>query len=148
MIRKNISRDLRWGAGWGLFGGVVWGVFAAVVIILRDGIPESAPERVTPLTLLTLYPLGGIGAGLVVGLLRPFARERSGAMLVGMVAALPFAAGFMYLKSGSISGWGGAEWFAVIAGSMLLGAMGGYKLWDQHNFDPEAYVKTHKRMED
>lgn len=134
-----MGQDLRWGAGWGLLGGLVYLVFAAAVLLLRGG-GEDAPVSI-PL-LLAAYPVAGVVAGVVVGLFRPALRTRGGAMRVGAAAALPVCIGFVGLMRGPVSSWTGAEWFGAIGGAVLLGVMGGSILWGQlYGFDPDAYLR-------
>lgn len=134
---RDFAKDLRWGAGWGLFGGVIYMLFAAVVVVGIKGGMSDAPAGVTWLTLLGIYPVAGIAAGLITGLLRPWLKTRRKSMVVGMVAAFLPTMGFLRLAEGPIFDWGGAEWFGAIAGAILLGGMAAYIWWGQlHDFDP------------
>lgn len=138
---REIGTDLRWGTGWGLFGGIVYMLFAAIVVFFVKGGMSNAPEGITPLTLFGMYPVAGIYAGAVIGLCRPYLKTRLGSMLVGMVAAFVPCIGFLWLAKGPISDWGGVGWFAAVGSAILLGGMGGYILWGQlHDFDPAKYV--------
>lgn len=139
---RTVSQDLRWGAKWGLFAGLVYVVFAACVLLLKGGVPDSAPARVTPLTVLSVYPVAGVIGGLIVGTLRPLTKERKGAMMVGAIAAVPACVGFLLLMSGPLSEWGGAEVFSLIISSVILGGMGGYKFWGLQFFDPNAFLRS------
>jgi hypothetical protein len=144
----TVWKDIRWGAGWGLFGGFMYMGFAAVVVYGLKGGFETAPAGVTPLKLFGLYPFAGLTAGLVGGLLRPYTKSRRGAMAVGMVAAVPLTIGAVLLTEGPVSSWYAPEWFGVIGGAILLGGMGGYILWNQHHaFDPEAAFRRREEKE-
>ena len=47
--------------------------------------------------LIALYFAGGLAGGAAVGFLRPWVRNTLGAMAVGYVGAIPFAAGYFVL---------------------------------------------------
>src|SRR5687767_15501416 len=92
--RREFAADLAWGARIGLAFGVVYCALATV--LLAGQLRSSAPEaQMPPLwLLLSLYLVGGIVGGALIGLFRPLTRSRPGATLVGVLAMLPIAFGF------------------------------------------------------
>jgi hypothetical protein len=129
--RSSALANVAWGVGWGLFGATFFMLIAVAVVYGVKGGFENAPEGITPLKLFGLYPLGGMAAGAIVGLFRPHLKTRKGAMLVGMVAALPFAFAVNLLTRGPVAEWGALGLFATVGASALLGGMAGHILWNQ-----------------
>lgn len=138
-MKKQLA-NLWWGAGWGLFAGVIYSVFAAGVVLLKGGF-DSAPEGITPIGLLLFYLFGGIAGGLIVGLFRPLLKKRSGSTAVGVLALIPASMGALRMIAGPVGRWGGAEWFGVIGTAALLGGYFGYSYWDLQHDDPNAFLK-------
>lgn len=132
MRLRTLRHNVIWGAGWGLFLGVVYCVFALLVLMLK-GFPDGPV-----LAVLGIYLGGGLLGGLLVGILRHWIRTEVRAMMVGVIVMVPIGAGFLYLMNGPVSSWGEAQVFALFAGSLLLGWMGGKIFWEQSRFDPNG----------
>lgn len=142
---KSVWKDLRWGTGWGLFIGVFYAIIGSAIYLFKDS-PEVGYLNLP--SLVALYLLAGVGGGAIVGLFRPLIKRRIGAILVGIVAMLPMGTGSIMLYKGPISGWGALEVISVIGGSILLGGVGGSKLWtDLHDFDPRAWMQERERSD-
>lgn len=75
------------------------------------------------------YFFGGITAGLVVGILRPLTRWRSGAIFVGIIAAFFVFLGIGVASSGLPSRWRSGDWFAMTVLPVFFGAFAGNKFW-------------------
>lgn len=141
MARRRVGRDLSWGAGWGLFAGMVFGIFAATAIALQDGLGTEL-EHVSVPVLLAMYPAIGVLGGLVVGFFRPAVKTRRGAMLVGILAAFPGEMALLSLFKGPVPAWDGFVWFGAVGGAIILGSMGGYIWWGQlHDADPGVHLR-------
>lgn len=133
-IERHLAIDLAWGIGWGLFGGVFFMCIAVVVVYGLIGGFDDAPEGMTP-WLSALYPSCGVLAGVVVGICRPYLRSRTGSMLAGSVAALPWSVALNGMANGPITSWGALEILGVVISAATWGAMAGYVLWRQlHDF--------------
>ena len=126
----GLLQDLVWGAGWGLFVGVVYCAFAAIVLLLK-GWPDGPVLRV-----FSIYVGGGLLGGALLGVLRSWVRTEVRAMLLGVIIAVPIGAAFLLLMSGPFSNWGEAEIASLGFGSLFLGVTGGKVLWQQTRFDP------------
>jgi hypothetical protein len=107
MTQSNRFADLRWGARWGGLFGLIFMLFAMGVLAMKGASENSASAHVNVLLLLAAYPLTGLLSGLIVGLFRSALKRRRGAMVVGMVAALPTSLVFLRLIYGAFSAWGG-----------------------------------------
>lgn len=119
-------QNLKFGVAWGMFVGVVLALFAGAVVILRGGLPESAPPVAT---LLAIYPLGGILGGALIGVLRPWLTTRERVFVIAPLALFPTVAAMLILSDGLPTRWDGATWFAAITTSIVLGIIGGRQLW-------------------
>ena len=137
---RKLWANLWWGAGWGLFVGIIYSVFAAGILLLKGGF-SSAPRGVTPLALLVFYLLSGVAGGLIVGLFRPWLRRRSCSTAVGILATFPASVGVLRMIAGPIVHWRGAEWFGAVGTSFLLGGYFGYSYWDLQHYDPMAQIE-------
>jgi len=132
---KTLWRNVWWGAGWGLFTGVIYSAFGMGVLLLRGG-GSSARDEVSAPVLILFYLLAGLVGGVIVGLFRPLLKHRAWSTATGVIALLPASVGVLRLMAGPISGWGGAEWFAVFGTAAFLGGYFGYNYWDLQHFDP------------
>lgn len=76
-----------------------------------------------------LYFVGGVIAGLLLGLLFPFTIWRSGAVVVGMVVASP-----LYLGAAVVLGL--PDLAAGVVASVVVGGVAGYSLWSPPKYEP------------
>jgi len=83
-----LLKNLRWGVFWGACGAVFYGAYA-VLLYLFAGAQAFSSKGATLGGTLGAYALGGVGAGVVLGLLRPLVRWWWGAALVGFFCAIP-----------------------------------------------------------
>jgi hypothetical protein len=89
MNDRNIKADVRWGVRQALIlTGIVF-VPAAIVVA-----GKSMSELLVLAQILGLYLIFGAGAGILIGLCRPWLKKGSGAALVGSVIG---AIGFIFL---------------------------------------------------
>ena len=79
--------------------------------------------------MIGTYFFGGTAAGVVVGVLRPLARWRAGAIVVGIIAAFFVVLGIGVARSGLPSRWTSADWFALTVLSIFFGAFAGNHFW-------------------
>ncbi|MGH9242246.1 MAG: hypothetical protein ACRD3G_29720 [Vicinamibacterales bacterium] len=90
--RRSVRRDVAVCLGYGLLIATGFSVWVFVLYLRRGGAPFEKIET-TPLAVMLLYFCAAILVSPIVGLLLPVARAgRSGAALVGTVAAIPFYA--------------------------------------------------------
>jgi energy-converting hydrogenase Eha subunit B len=75
------------------------------------------------------YFFGGISAGVAVGLLKPLARWRAGAILVGIIAAFFVFLGIVVAADGLPSRWGSDQWTTLIVLPILFGTFAGNRFW-------------------
>ena len=124
-----VLRNLTWGSLWGLFLGGLYSLAGSAVYVLK-GSSAADPGGVSLADIVSTYLLGGMAGGAIVGLLRPLTRWRTGAAVVGVVALTPVCMGFLYLMSGPIRNWAGAEIFALFVTAVPVGSYGGYQMWE------------------
>jgi hypothetical protein len=106
-------------------------MYSAVAVLIYafsgSGRFESAGVSVGALCLL--YLLGGLAAGVVLGVFRSALEERNSAFVVAVLASLPISLGVTVLLTGKISNWSMREWTTTALMSLLLAAMGISLLW-------------------
>ena len=121
---RRLSRDIRWGVANGaLFAAVLSGLVA----IVRAPSGELTGSRLW--LVIATYFASGISAGLVVGILRPWTRRRIGAVLVGIVAAVPvgIAIGLAY----DMTSQQHFSWLVLLLFTVIAGPLGGWIRWSQ-----------------
>jgi hypothetical protein len=75
------------------------------------------------------YTTGGVTAGAIVGLLRPWTKNAIGATIVGVVAGIPFMLAAFIGFTDSPRPWENVDWQEVFTlGSLLAGGFG-YVRW-------------------
>ena len=112
----------------GLFFTVAYSLYSILLYFLRGSEP-FADHNTTLASVLAAYFFGGIVGGGTVGLLHPFVRSRTSAMLVGIVAAFFVSLGLMVAIRGTPTHWEGAEWATVAIMALIFGIFGGTQLW-------------------
>ena len=121
---SKIGRNVRWGVA----QGASFSAIACVVVTLFE-IPQWHMYREHVWVVVATYLGAGIGVGAVVGLLRPFTRHLIGAMVVGIVAAIPFAVALNL--AASLPRVGPIDWKAVRFLALVCGPLGGFIRWKQ-----------------
>lgn len=119
-----VGRNIRWG----LTQGASFSAIACVVVTLFE-VPQWHTYRAHVWVVVAFYFGSGIGAGAVIGLLRPFTRHLIGAMVVGIVAAIPFAVALNLAASSPRVG--AIDWKAVRFLALVCGPLGGFIRWKQ-----------------
>jgi hypothetical protein len=122
---------------------IVWGLrrsmavaagFAAFVIVeyLLLGPRTTGRIGVTLPAILSIYVCGGLAAGIVLGVGRPWAKIRVGAVIIGVFVGICVYGSAGIIIDGLPSHWDGAAWFAAILVGGIIGAFGGNKFFDDH----------------
>jgi hypothetical protein len=122
----SIWKNLIWGVRWGLAFAAVFILWALLLLVSRGTAAFEANDA-TPLAVVGSYLFGGIGAGAVVGLLRPLTRRKAGSTVVGIVAMFPVFLGIRVADKG-FSPWTERDTFIVTAMSLLGGSLAGWML--------------------
>lgn len=120
----GITSDVRWG----ITQGAWFSAIASVSVSLFE-IPQWQVYRQHVWLVVATYFAAGIGAGAVVGLLRPLTRHLIGAMVVGVVAAIPFAVALNV--AGTSPNWGPIDWRFIRFIALVCGPIGGFIRWKQ-----------------
>lgn len=117
--------------------GALWGVWyagcysgIAVILYIVDGPRRFEANDVSLLQVLALYWIGGVLGGAILGLLRPLAHRRLGAMLVGSLVIYPSTAGVMTTMAGSPFAWSGRDFAGTVVVATLLGSFYAWWLWE------------------
>ena len=82
-------------------------------------------------SLCILYLLGGLAAGVILGVFRSALDERHSAFVVAVIAAFPIALGLTVLLTGNRSNWTMREWSTTAFMSLFIAAIGISVLWKE-----------------
>jgi len=91
-IRTCLLRNVLWGVYWGICGAVFYSLVAGLIYLVGGSEPFARHSSTLGMTIIG-YFVGGILAGLIIGILRPLNRWAWGAGVVGFLAAIPIWAG-------------------------------------------------------
>jgi len=120
--------NLAWGLGLGLVFAAVYSLYVAV-LYLAEGSQPFDNLHTSLSKVIAIYAIGGVTAGTVVGLMRPYLRIRLVAILVGIMAAIVVFFGIAVASQGMPWRWSRAAWLSLAACSLLLGSFGGNWFW-------------------
>ena len=84
----RLFRRIAWGAKTGTIFGLAFSLLALVVFLLGGQGPFEANHSSFGKIVVT-YFLGGVSAGMIVGMLRPLTASKVGAAVTGFIAAAP-----------------------------------------------------------
>lgn len=127
MIEEQRPRDVWLGFKIGIFAAMLYGVFAVVVWLFHRA--QLRAEGLSIFTILLSYLLAGISGGALLGFLFPLTTDRSGSVIVGVLAFSPAALCVGVTLGGLPWTWTGANWFAFFMTASLLGGWAGYYFW-------------------
>lgn len=96
---KSMLGNLAWGCYWGMCGAVFY-VLIAIVVYLVQGRLAFQARGITLPAVVKGYLFGGLGAGVVLGLLRPLGRWWWGAAVIGFFCAAPVWLGGLIANHG------------------------------------------------
>lgn len=124
----NLRQRVRDGAVEGAYFGLGYSVYAAVLLLIRG--PAAMPvPNLGLLEVVAAFFFGGVVAGVIAAALQPLARGLLGRMLVGVVAAFPFA---LLLVATIISAEDMAAGLllpSALLASAVWGILGGFLFW-------------------
>jgi hypothetical protein len=109
------------------------GMYTVLVVLLYAVSGSGRFDRtgVSIGALCLLYLLGGLAAGVVLGLFRSALDERHSAFVVAVIAAFPISLGVTVLLSGNLSNWTIEEWSTTAFMSLFIAAIGISVLWKE-----------------
>lgn len=128
------GRDLIWGMGWGLFAGAFYAAIAGVVLVAG-----AANTSILTTTLLLFYLVGGLFAGLVVGVFRRRLGRKRVARMIGSLIALPMGATAVWLEYGTLVAIPPAGLFTAAVVFAGIGWVGGGILWKQLSDSDDSF---------
>ena len=112
--------DVRWGVAAGACFAALYSGMAVVLYVLA-GPAQFGDKGLTLRATVAAYAAGGLAGGALVGLLRPLARWRAGAMLVGVAAAVPLTLALTLAMRGHPAGWSEDVWGGGALAAVALG---------------------------
>lgn len=129
--------DIRWGIPLGLRIAQKFSLFVALPYVLL-GDRWLARLGVTFWEILALYTGGGIVVGLILAILRPISRWRTGSILIGVIVALIGFGATLTLGSRPLTHWTLTNWVGVTVAGFVVGAFGGNLAWEENVFFPDS----------
>jgi quinol-cytochrome oxidoreductase complex cytochrome b subunit len=141
--RHQIAEDIRWGFSNGMLLTTILCGFMCIMALLRRSVYYSK-YGITLWTILGLYLVSGCIGGCLVGLLRPFARSRIGAMFVGSIIMIPFYTMAMMTQAGPPAHWHHADILDISLCSILLGSTLGYIWWGRAHKSKEIDTSSRR----
>ena len=108
---------------------MVYSAFAVALYAFRGSDPFTANGTTFGGTVVA-YFVGGAGAGAVLGLLRPLARSRWGAAVVGFFCALPVWLGAAFAIDG-VAALHAEDLLLTLLFSVLSGPICGVIAWER-----------------
>ena len=124
----SLIGNLRWGVGFGLAFAAVYSLYVTMLYLVEGSQPFDRLHT-SLLQMIAIYAIGGVTAGTVVGVMRPYLRARLVAILVGILAAIVVFCGVAIASHGMPWHWHRAEWGSLALSSLLLGSFGGNWFW-------------------
>ena len=112
--------------------GLCFAAFYSAYVCLLYLIRGAAPfERLgtSLIVVIGTYFFGGIAAGVIVGILQPFARWRLGAIGIGIIAAFFVFFGIEVAADGLPWRWTSDNWITLLALPVLFGTFAGNSFW-------------------
>ena len=128
--------DLLWGVRLGLIIGSLYAVLA-LILYGTGGSARFEKLHTTVFSVIAVYLIGGLSAGIVLGIFRPALQQRYSAFVVSVIAAMPVAAGLTILATDKFGDWTLREWSTTAFLSLFVAAVGVAVLWkDPEGSDP------------
>jgi len=128
-LGHRMSQNLVWGVRLGL---VVAGMLCCIGVPLAlVGIGDPVThERIPAGTLVVVYLSGGFISGIVLGLARPLARWRVGAIAIGIADGVICAALINMATDGAIWGWHSMQWIVTVIMGTSIGGITANWFWE------------------
>ena len=121
--------------------------YAGLLVLIRGDAAFRKYPHVNLRDLVMLYLGGAFVVGTIAGVLLPLARKPVGAILLGILSALPLYTAAVALLQGPISRWRPLEYKVVILLSATVGGAVGYLLWEKYESRvPEHRDKPRKKV--
>lgn len=121
---RTLSQNIRWGVANGArFAAVLSGLVALVEL------PRGALTAARLFVVIAAYFASGITAGVVVGVMRQWTRRKVGALLVGIVAAVPV--GIALQLAYDVDAHQAFSWLVLVEFALIAGPLGGLIRWNQ-----------------
>lgn len=124
--RSGFSGDLRWGFGHGLRIAGLLLLVTLFMYLARGGGPD--PLQFGWLAIAATYLLASLGAGLLLGLLRPINKTLLGHMVIGMACTLPLCGLVIYQMEWK-DWYTMPRWIVTCCVTVILGSVYGIAVW-------------------
>lgn len=125
--RNRLWDDLTFGVMWALVVAVALCLWVTVLYLIAGSEPFSE-NHTTYMAVIATYLTGGVGAGVMLGLLRPIVHRRWGACLAGGLAAIPLALAIRVSQEG-FAPWVHSDTMVIVVFGGFMGPAVGYNFW-------------------
>lgn len=125
-MNMSTFRKIALGARWGLVMASLLSVGVIAIAVINGSLTMTSRTGETYFVpaIIALYLVGGAASGATIGSLTGLLRWRVGAVLVGMLAAIPIAIAFLVME-GRFDSWGRMETMFVFVFCAAFGGGGG-----------------------
>lgn len=120
----SLSANLGWGIRWGLAFASGYIAWVLLLYLVAGSAPFEEHGNLTVGKAIVAYIAGGVLAGSIVGSLRPLVRWLLGAIVLGVIAAVPVTLGMLIAMVG-MPPWAFEYKFAAVIAPIVLGSLGG-----------------------
>lgn len=123
----SFPQNVLWGIRRGLSAALAFSAYVLLLYLFRGAAPFEANDTSLG-AVIAAYLFGGLVAGAIIGLLRPFTKRKVGAIIAGIVAAVPVYAAVVFAVNG-FAPWTLMDAVFVAVASLYVGALAGFLTW-------------------
>ena len=122
MTVSAFTRNILWGVGSGAVMALAYSVLALMIYAILGNHAIHTRGLTIGLVLIS-YWVGGLTAGLLIGVLRPLSRLRWGPYLIGAVAGIAIIAAFQASTMGPMWRWSLNDWATPLILGIIMGML-------------------------
>ena len=122
MTVSTFTRNIIWGVGSGALMALAYSIVALMIYAVFGAHVLHTPGLTIGLVLIS-YWVGGLTAGLLVGMLRPLSRFRWGPYLLGAIAGTAVFAAFQASTMGPMWRWSWGDWTTPLILGVVMGVL-------------------------
>lgn len=128
LVKTSLSENVKWGLGWGVFMACFYSAFAVLILLTRG--PQAFTSKGASFTgMISVYIVGGILAGGILGMLRPITRHFLGAVVAAIPVSVPPSGGLLIAIRGAPLQWSRNTWLALVVLTCIIAPIFGAATW-------------------
>lgn len=130
--RPSIRSDIKWGLGWGLWLAGLFSIFGSALFLMQ-GTVLGHPSRFSfPAVILGYFAMGLVG-GVLAGVMRPLARWRLGATILGVIVGILVYAIAMIIAVGQKKFLSPPGLISTLILGTVIGGLFGHNTWTKYD---------------